>query len=379
VSAILVVDDEKSNLLLLNRILTPRYTILTAKSGQEALDRVLAAKAATPEPCVPDLILLDIIMPDMDGFEVIRQLKDNPAARHIPIIFLTASNDVETEQRGLEMGAVDFIAKPVVPVIVLARVATHLQLKASADFLREKSAFLEDKSTFLEAEVMRRTSEIQSVQDVTILMMASLAETRDNETGNHIHRTQHYVRLLAQHLAAHPRFRDYLTRETIDLLYKSAPLHDIGKVGIPDSILMKPGRLTPEEFEIMKTHTLLGQASIARAEKQLGKDVDFLGCAKEIACSHHEQWDGGGYPHGLAGDDIPVSARLMALADVYDALISRRVYKSPMSHEQARDIIVQGAGKHFDADVTQAFLSREDEFIAIAARFEDRSQVTEDR
>jgi putative two-component system response regulator len=379
---ILIVDDEKSNLLLLNRILSPDYTILTAKSGQEALDRVFAADVgmnAANAATRPDLILLDIVMPDINGHEVCRQLQSSPAARDIPIIFLTASNSVEDEQRGLEMGAVDYIIKPVVPAIVRARVATHLQLKASADFLREKSAFLEDKSAFLNAEVIRRTSEIQEIQDVTILMMASMAETRDNETGNHILRTQHYVRLLARHLAAHPRFRDDLNEETIDLLYKSAPLHDIGKVGIPDHILLKPGRLTPEEFEVMKTHTLLGQASIARAEKRLGKEVGFLGCAKEIACSHHEKWNGSGYPHGLAGDDIPVSARLMALADVYDALISRRVYKPAMSHEQAKDIIVQGSGQHFDADVVQAFLSMENEFIAIAARFsDDRGQKTED-
>lgn len=353
---ILVVDDEKTNLLLLHHILAPEYTILTARSGQETLDRVAAAQ--------PDLILLDIMMPDMDGFEVIRQLKRNPANRDIPIIFLTASNDVEDEQRGLELGAVDYLTKPVAASIVLARVATHLQLKAGADFLR-------DKSTFLEAEVKRRTHEIQAVQGVTILMMASMAETRDNETGNHILRTQRYVRILAQRLATHPRFRDYLTPAIIDLLYKSAPLHDIGKIGIPDHILLKPGRLTPDEFEIMKTHATLGRDSIARAEKRLGNPVDFLGCAKEIAFSHHEKWDGSGYPQGLAGDAIPISARLMALADVYDALVSRRVYKPGMSHEKAREIILEGNGKHFDADVVQAFLAHEDEFIAINARFED--------
>jgi putative two-component system response regulator len=225
----------------------------------------------------------------------------------------------------------------------------------------------------LDAEVMRRTSEIQAIQDVTILMMASLAETRDNETGNHIRRTQRYIQVLAQSLREHPRFQDYLNKATIDMLHKSAPLHDIGKVGIPDHILMKPGRLTPEDFEIMKNHTILGQKSIAQAEKQLGKEVGFLGCAKEIAYAHHEKWDGSGYPNGLAGDDIPISARLMALADVYDALICRRIYKPPMSHEKAKEIIVEGAGKHFDADVVQAFLAVENEFTTIAARFGDNN------
>jgi putative two-component system response regulator len=354
---ILVVDDIPDNLVLMNNLLKDVYKVKVANNGKKAIS---IATSETP----PDLILLDIMMPDMDGYAVCQHLQSLPATRTIPVIFLTANNDVEDEQHGLEMGAVDYIAKPVVPAVVLARVATHLQLKASADFLRDKSAFLE-------AEVMRRTREIQAIQDVTILMMASLAETRDNETGNHIHRTQRYIQVLARNLREHPRFRDYLTKEMIERLYKSAPLHDIGKVGIPDRILLKPGPLTPEEFEIMKTHAVLGRDAIAQAEKQLGKEVGFLGCAKEIAWSHHEKWDGSGYPQGLVGNEIPISARLMALADVYDALISRRVYKPPMSHAKAREIIVQGAGKHFDADVVQAFLSTEDEFIAIAARFED--------
>lgn len=358
---VLLVDDIPDNLALMSSLLKDFYKVKVANNGEKAIS---IATSATP----PDLILLDIMMPDMDGYEVCKYLKSVPSARNIPIIFLTANSETEDEQRGLEMGAVDYILKPVVPAIVLARVGTHLQLKASADFLRDKSAFLE-------AEVIRRTGEIQAVQDVTILMMASLAETRDNETGNHIHRTQHYIRALAQSLCDHPRFTRYLNRDTIDLLYKSAPLHDIGKVGVPDRILMKPARLDPDEFEIMKRHAQLGWDAIAQAEKQLGKEVGFLGCAKEIAGSHHEKWDGSGYPRKLAGDDIPISARLMALADVYDALVSRRVYKPPMSHEEAKEIIVEGAGKHFDADVVQAFLGVEREFISIATRFEDSAVV----
>jgi putative two-component system response regulator len=357
---VLVVDDVPDNLVLMSGLLKDFYKVKVANNGKKAIK---IASSAAP----PDLILLDIMMPDMDGYEVCKYLQSVPTTRTIPIIFLTANSDAEDEQRGLEMGAVDYILKPVVPAIVLARVATHLQLKASADFLRDKSAFLE-------AEVIRRTGEIQAIQDVTILMMASLAETRDNETGNHIHRTQHYIQVLAQSLRDHPRFRSYLNRATIDLLFKSAPLHDIGKVGVPDRILMKPGRLTTDEFEIMKTHALLGRDAIAQAEKQLGKEVGFLGCAKEIACSHHEKWDGSGYPQGLTGDDIPISARLMAVADVYDALVSRRVYKPPMSHDKAKEIIVEGAGKHFDADVVQAFLGVGDEFLSIAARFEDSNE-----
>jgi putative two-component system response regulator len=202
--------------------------------------------------------------------------------------------------------------------------------------------------------------------------MASLAETRDNETGNRIRRTQNYVRVLAEKLRHHPRFSHFLDDDKIiELLYKSAPLHDIGKVGIPDKILLKPGRFEPEEFEVMKQHPALGRSAILNAEYELGLEVPFLKYAKEIAYAHQEKWDGSGYPLGLAGDNIPISARLMAVADVYDALISRRVYKEGMSHEQAVQLIIEGRGKHFDPDITDAFLALQDDFIAIAAKFWD--------
>ena len=189
-------------------------------------------------------------------------------------------------------------------------------------------------------DVYKRQREVMAIQDVTILVLASLAETRDSDTGNHIRRTQHYVKSLARNISTHPRFSALLTDSYIHMLVKSAPLHDIGKVGIPDRILLKPGRLTPEEFEVMKTHTTLGRDAISHAERALGTDVEFLRIAKEIAYSHQEKWDGSGYPQGRVAEAIPISARLMALADVYDALISRRVYKAPMAHEQAVDIIL---------------------------------------
>lgn len=359
-ATILVVDDTPDNLMLMAELLKDKYRVKLANNGEKAL-RILAG-----DP-LPDLILLDIMMPGLSGLQVAEQLQQDARTRHIPIIFLTSMAAVESELQGLALGAVDYITKPISPSRVLARVETQIKLKAAADFLR-------DQNDFLEQEVQRRTREVVAIQEVTIQAMASLAETRDNETGNHIRRTQHYVKLLAELLRDHPRFRHFLNDETIHLLFKSAPLHDIGKVGIPDHILLKPGRLTKEEFEIMMTHTTLGRDAIQRAEDQLGFPVDFLRLAKEIAYSHQEKWDGSGYPQGLSGDDIPISARLMAVADVYDALISHRVYKPGMPHEEAVDIIRQGGGWHFDPDVCAAFLSATEQFKAIAERFSDSEQ-----
>ena len=354
---ILVVDDTPENLTMMSFLLKELYKVKVANHGQKAL------RIAVSEP-QPDLILLDIMMPEMDGYEICRQLQQDAQTRNIPIIFLTAKSSVEDEEFGLGLGAVDYITKPISPPVVLARVKTHLSLKASADFLRSKSDYLEQ-------EVAKRTREISAIQDVTILAMASLAETRDNETGNHIRRTQHYVKALAEALRQQPKFAAELNDHTIAMLFKSAPLHDIGKVGIPDRILLKPGRYEPEEFAIMKRHPLLGLQAIEHAEQSLGMSVDFLNMAKEIAYGHHEKWDGSGYPQGLAGEAIPLSARLMALADVYDALISRRVYKEGMPHQQAAEIIAQGRGSHFDPDMVDAFFQIEQTFVAIAQRYLD--------
>jgi len=357
---ILVVDDTPDNLTLMSELLMDRYRVRVANGGERAL------KIATSD-APPDLILLDIMMPGMDGYEVCQRLKADPATRNIPVIFLTAKVMVEDEERGLALGAVDYITKPISPPIVLARVTTHLALKAAADFLR-------DKNVYLETEIGLRTAELSAIQDVTIMAMASLAETRDSDTGNHIRRTQYYVQVLAQKLRTHPRFAAALDDKAIETLFKSAPLHDIGKVGIPDRILLKPGRFEPHEFEIMKTHTTLGRDAIQRAEDQLGMQVDFLRVAKEIAYGHQEKWDGSGYPLGLEGEAIPVSARLMAVADVYDALISRRVYKDGMPHEKAIRIITDGRGNHFDPDIVDAFLQIQDAIQAIAQRFADSDE-----
>jgi putative two-component system response regulator len=362
---ILVVDDTPENIELLCDVLDAKYRTRIAVNGERALKIAFSDNK-------PDLILLDIMMPGMSGYEVCQALKANPATRDIPVIFVTAMSEIADEEKGLELGAVDYLTKPISPPIVLARVKTHLAMKSVQDFLR-------DQNKFLETEIGKRTLELIALQDVTIHAMASLAETRDNETGNHIRRTSLYVKALAEKLSTHPRFGYFLTEKNIELLFKSAPLHDIGKVGIPDRILLKPGRFEPHEFEIMKTHTTLGRDAILAAEKELGIEVPFLKYAKEIAYSHQEKWDGSGYPQGLAGDAIPISARLMAVADVYDALISKRVYKEGMPHEKAVEIIVQGKGSHFDPDMVDAFLALQDEFRAIAIRYADTDHDIEQK
>jgi putative two-component system response regulator len=355
---VLVVDDAPDSLTQMSMLLKDKYKVKIANNGERALK---VALTGTP----PDIILLDIMMPVMDGYEACQHLKANPETRDIPIIFLTAKTEVEDEMKGFELGAVDYITKPISPRVVLARVQTHLQLKRTSDYLK-------DKNEFLEAEVQRRTEEVMAVQEVTLLSMASLTETRDNDTGNHIRRTQFYVKALAEKLRNHPRFSSFLDDDkTIDLLFKSVPLHDIGKVGVPDHVLLKPGHFTSEEFETMKNHCKLGRDSIMAAERQLGVELPFLTYAKEISYSHQEKWDGTGYPEGLSGDDIPISGRLMALADVYDALICRRVYKEGMSHEKAVAIIMESKGSHFDPDVVDAFMEITGEFKAIADSYED--------
>ncbi len=354
---ILVVDDTPENLMLMSELLKDKYTVKIAKAGEKAL----AIAAAEPHP---DLILLDIMMPGMDGYEVCQRLKGDVATRNIPVIFLTAKVELKDEERGLKLGAVDYITKPISPPIVLARVETHLKLKASADFLRDHAAFLEQ-------EVAKQTREVSAIQDVSILALAALAETRDTDTGAHIRRTQYYVKVLAERLQSEPRFSAELDAARITMLFKSAPLHDIGKVGIPDHILLKPGRLEPHEMEVMKRHSILGYEALRRAELTLGTPVEFLSCAKEIARSHHEKWDGSGYPDGLSGTEIPLSARLMAVADVFDALISKRVYKEAIPHDEAIEIILDGKGNHFDPDLVDAFGESRDQFVSIASRYND--------
>ncbi|CAM3889126.1 HD-GYP domain-containing protein [Arcobacter cloacae] len=355
---ILVIDDTPDNLFLVTNLLKDLYTIKVANNGEKAL------KFLDETPVTPDLILLDIMMPVLNGYDVLKKIKENQKLQNIPVVFLTAKSSVEDEKLGFDLGANDYITKPISPPILLSRVKTQLENKAISDFLR-------DKNEFLEKEIEKRTKDIIAIQNVTIFAMASLAETRDNETGNHIKRTSNYVKILAKKLQNHPKFRAYLTDEMIDTLYKSAPLHDIGKIGIPDHILLKPAKLTPEEFEIMKTHTTLGKEAIEHAEKELGYEVDFLKTAKEIAYSHQEKYDGSGYPLGLKGDEIPISARLMCIADVYDALRSKRIYKDSFDLQTTLKIMKEGKGTHFDPDMVDAFLEIHNEFEVIASNYID--------
>ncbi len=255
---------------------------------------------------------------------------------------------------------------------ILLSLRQRFENQSLAQQLAAMNDVLEQKVLERTAQLQRKTEEVSQIRDVTIMALASLAETRDNETGNHLKRTQNYIRALGMKLRDHPRFKDFLTEDNIESLYKLSPLHDIGKVGIPDAILLKQGKLTSEEYEIMKSHPLLGGNAIAVAESGLPTPNRFLHIAREIANGHHEKWDGSGYPLGLKGNDIPISARLMAVADVFDALISRRIYKKPYTHEEAVAYIAEGRGTHFDPDVTDAFLAIQDEFRHIAERYQDQ-------
>ena len=353
---ILVIDDTPANLSLLNQLLREHYRVKLANTGFKGL--ALATTA------LPDLILLDIMMPEMDGYEVCRRLKADPATARVPVIFLTAKIETADEELGFELGAVDFIHKPIAPSIVLARVRTHLQIMAW-------QTFLEDKSAWLQREVNRQVNEVLHLQEASIRVMVSLAEFRDECTGNHIRRTQTYVRLLAEYLSKQERDREYLTPLHIDYIAKAAPLHDIGKIAIPDHILLKPGKHTPEEFEIMKTHAVKGESMLARTRHEMGEDNMMLNFASQIARHHHERWDGSGYPDGLKGEVIPLAARLMAVADVYDALRSRRPYKKEFSHEEAVPMLVDQRGKQFDPALIDAFIALQGEFCRIATQLAD--------
>ncbi|WP_374587062.1 HD-GYP domain-containing protein [Ideonella dechloratans] len=352
-ATILVVDDEPLNLAVLSRLLHPLYRVLATRSGASAV-----ALAAAEQP---DLILLDVKMPGMDGHAVLAALQQQKGTRDIPVIFVSALGDDGDEELGLALGAVDYVVKPVRPAVVLARVRTQLEIKQHRDRLRQQNGSLEQA-------LARQVDELQLAQELMLSGMAELAETRDSETGNHVLRTQHYVDLLARQLRHDPRHAETLDEAQIQRIVKAAPMHDIGKIGIPDHILLKRGPLSADEFGLMRQHTTIGSQAIRhaidRAQRALGQrfpedsppeSVRYLEVARLIALHHHEHWDGQGYPAGLAGDAIPLPARLMAVADVYDALTHERVYKPAWSLDSAEAQIFAGAGSQFDPAVVAAF------------------------
>jgi putative two-component system response regulator len=368
--SILVVDDTKDNLVVLTGLLEGNYTIKLANSGEKAL------RIARTLP-VPDLILLDVMMPEMNGHQVLQALKLESTTAQIPVIFVTAMDAVTDEEFGLGLGAVDYITKPIQPAILKARIKTHLELKAARDLLSQQNEQLEQ-------QVQQRTLELDLIKDISLSALATLAETRDNETGNHLFRTEAYIQLLMRQLQDHPRFQTHLSTPQQELIAHAAPLHNIGKVGIPDAILLKPGKLTPDEFEIMKQHSQIGAEALSaailrvfekrglRQHESAGFALQFLEIARQIALSHHEKWDGSGYPNRLSGEAIPLPGRLMALADVFDALSCKRHYKEAFPHDKVVSILRNNRGTHFDPDIVDAFLMNESAFFEIAERYADR-------
>jgi len=332
---ILVVDDLPENLDLMANILRDQYRVLIATNGLDAL--------ATVRRYTPDLILLDIMMPEMDGYQVCRRLKEDPRSRDIPVIFVSALMEVSNEQTGLDLGAVDFLHKPCHPAIILRRLRIHL------DALNQNRA--------LEAKVQKRTRQLEDSRIELIRRLGRAAEYRDNETGTHVIRMSQTTRLLAQAAGLPDTQRE--------LLFLAAPMHDVGKIGIPDSILLKPGKLDVEEWAVMKTHTLFGAEIIGE------HDSPLLAMARIVALTHHEKWDGSGYPHGLAGAEIPLEGRIVSIADVYDALTSTRPYKHAWSSEEAIAYLQAETGRSFDPGLVPLFVDLLPQILEIGDRYRD--------
>ena len=346
---ILVVDDTKTNIEVLEGILSSQYDVFVALDGRKAL--------FLTEKVKPDLILLDVMMPELDGYETLREMKARNILGGTPVIFLTAKSDPKSEQIGLNLGAVDYIGKPFSPDLVLLRIKNQLEYKRQRDHLHEL--------------VVEKTQDLRNTLKVMLTSLGALAEYRDPETGEHIKRTQIVVQKLAEVLMKNPKFqKDIPNAEYVDYYATAAPLHDIGKVGIQDEILRKPGKLTDEEKEIMREHPIMGYNVLMEAAKGLD-DKTMIKIAADIALSHHEYYDGNGYPNKLKGDQIPLCGRVMAVADVYDALVSRRPYKDPYPHEVAVQEILKGKGAQFDPDVVDAFVSIADGLPELYQKFKD--------
>ena len=365
---VLVVDDIAENTKLLTRMLEPKgFEVVCAHDGEEALSVV--------SEDLPDVILLDLVMPKMGGLEVCKILKDNPGTRHIPIMIITGMDEKATNLEAFRLGADDFILKPFDSIILEARIRSAITSKRLHDQLIESRSILRRHNESLKQSVSDHLSRLERAQQVTIFSMARLAESRDTETGEHLERMRLYAREVACEIVRHPKYKDVVPAGMPAQIFRSSPLHDIGKVGIPDQILLKPGKLSEEEFDIMKTHATIGGETLRAADIEAGGD-SFLAMGRDIAYFHHEKWDGSGYPHGMAGEEIPLPARIVAVADVYDALTSKRPYKKAFSHEKSIEIIQEGRGSHFDPDILDAFLASEENIVKIREEYQDDGHLT---
>ena len=357
-STLFLVDDDATNLAVASNILDEYYDVLTFNSGERFLKAL--------EKNIPALILLDVIMPEMDGFEVIKILKNNAKTAHVPVIFLTAKDDSENELKGLSLGAIDYISKPFSPPLLLKRIELILLFESQKQELAEFSDNLQQM-------VDAKTRMVIELQNAVLKTMAELVECRDNVTGAHIERTQRYLQILIDEMLEQGIYQEETASWDITLVLPSAQLHDVGKIAISDNILNKPGKLTDEEFEAIKFHPVFGKRIIERIEKSTA-DKRFLKYAKTFAISHHEKWDGSGYPDGLKEENIPLQGRILAIADVYDALVSERPYKKAFSHEEAVKIIENNCGKHFDPALVKVFLTVADEFQKSAEHYRSEGQ-----
>lgn len=355
-ATIMVVDDTPANLNILRLMLQGKgHRVLAFPDGRAALN------AMTINP--PDLIMLDVMMPEMSGFEVCERLKADETLKDIPVLFISALSEVTDKVKAFAVGAVDYVTKPFSFEEVNARVDTHLRLQKMKLELARHNLYLKEL-------VNAQVREICDSQLATIMAVSKLAEYRDDETGHHIERTRMFCRTIAEQLRRNPCYEEIISDAYLEDIFHAAPLHDIGKVGIADSILLKPGKLTSEEFEIMKTHAMIGANTLQTVSNKYPKNA-FVNMGIAIASAHHEKWDGSGYPDGLAGEDIPLAGRIMALADVYDALRSKRPYKDPFTHEKSCRIILEGKGKHFDPVVVEAFQQVEARFAQILEVLDD--------
>lgn len=360
---VLIVDDTQQVRTVIRRFLTAEnLEVMEADSG-EMMDRVLEIK-------IPDIIILDIMLPKEDGLSILRRLKQNEATMEIPVIMVSGLGEVEIVAQALEDGATDYMTKPICSKRLKARMKNCRDTIRLRQLEREQKLQLEERNSFLKRRVERQMENLKHSHKGTIFALSKLAESRDPETGEHLERLQEYCRAICHGLKDAGHYTNTLSEQFIENLAAASPLHDVGKVGIPDSVLLKPGRLTKEEFDIMKTHAQLGADCLMAASEHCGNNP-LIEMGIEIAQFHHEKWDGSGYPTGLSGECIPLSARILALGDVYDALTSKRVYKDAFSHEKSRDIIVEGRGQHFDPKVVDAFLAVEDQFRKIRQTFSD--------